>query len=216
MLFDKPVPIIRRALITVLALIGPALLLGAVAPNVTEPTKAPAQASLTGQLLVAPTEMRDPRFDHAVILVVRHDREGALGIVINVPAGERPLAGLLAAIGENGADVSGQLPVFIGGPVEPDVALVLHSGEYRGPGTLAIDGRVALTMSVQILRDIAAKNGPQKVLLAFGYAGWSAGQLDSEIEHNVWFTAPEDPKLVFDEDRRKVWDLAMARRTRDL
>jgi putative transcriptional regulator len=108
------------------------------------------------------------------------------------------------------------VPVFVGGPVEPGTALVLHSAEYRGPGTLAIDGRVALTASRQILRDMAAKTGPQKSLLAFGYAGWAAGQLDGEIERNVWFTAPEDLALVFDADRTKVWDLAMARRTRDL
>ena len=92
----------------------------------------------------------------------------------------------------------------------------LETTEYSGPGTLDVDGRVALTGSPQILRDMAAKTGPQKSLLVFGYAGWAAGQLDTEMEHNVWFTAPEDPALVFDADRAKVWDLAMARRTRDL
>ena len=210
-------PIIRRFAVPLLALLLPAALLGAVAPSAPEPAApSPAHESLAGQLLIASPDMRDPRFDHAVILVVRHDRDGALGVVINMPAGERPLAGLLAAIGEKGAQGAGSVPVFVGGPVEPDMALVLHSAEYRCPDTLAIDGRVALTMNPQILRDVAAKAGPQKTLFAFGYAGWGAGQLDSEMEHNVWFTAPEDPKLVFDEDRAKVWDVAMSRRTRDL
>lgn len=208
-------PIIRRSAVALLALLLPAALLGAVAPSAPEPT-APAHESLAGQLLIASPDMRDPRFDHAVILVVRHDRDGALGVVINMPAGERPLAGMLAAIGEKGAQGGGSVPVFVGGPVEPDMALVLHSAEYHCPGTLAIDGRVALTMNPQILRDVAAKAGPQKTLFAFGYAGWGAGQLDGEVERNVWFTAPDDPKLVFDEDRAKVWDVAMARRTRDL
>lgn len=205
----------RRFVLAVATLLLPAVLVGAVAPNATEPA-GPAHESLAGQLLIASPDMRDPRFDHAVILVVRHDRDGALGVVINMPAGERPLAGLLAAIGENATAANGNIPVFIGGPVEPDMALVLHSAEYHCPGTVAIDGHVAVTLSPQILRDIAAKAGPQKSLFAFGYAGWGAGQLDGEMQRNVWFTAPEDPKLVFDEDRAKVWDLAMGRRTRDL
>jgi putative transcriptional regulator len=209
-----PAVTLRRALLAVVALALP-LLVDAVAPTATEPAAPPAHGSLTGQLLIASPEMRDPRFDHAVILVVRHDQEGALGIVINMPAGEHPLAELLAAIGDKSTD-DAKVPVFVGGPVQPDVVLVLHSAEYRGSGTLKVDDRLSLTGSPQILRDMAAKTGPQKTLLVFGYAGWAPGQLDAEMEHNVWFTAPEDPALVFDADRTKVWELAMARRTRDL
>ncbi len=205
----------RRILLALAALALPALLTGAVVPSATEPSSAPAHQSLAGQLLIASPEMRDPRFDHAVVLVVKHDGDGALGIVINKPAGERPLAELLAALGEK-SDSDAKVPLFIGGPVQLDVVLVLHSAEYHVAGTLAVDGKVAVTGDAQILRDMAAKTGPHKSLLAFGYAGWAAGQLDGEIEHNVWFTAPEDPALVFDADRDKVWDLAMARRTRDL
>ena len=109
----------RRALTALAALALPALLIGAVAPNATEVPTAPAHPSLAGQLLVATPEMRDPRFDHAVILVVRHDQSGALGIVINMPVGERPIAELLAAIGEK-SDASGTVPVYLGGPVEPE------------------------------------------------------------------------------------------------
>jgi len=206
----------RSIFLALAALALPALLSGAVAPTATEPAvPPPARGSLTGQLLIASPEMRDPRFDHAVIVVVRHDSDGAFGLVINMPVGERPLAELLAAIGETGAG-DGKVPVFVGGPVQPEVALVLHSAEYRGSGTLAIDGRLAVTGDRQILRDLAAKTGPEKSLLCLGYAGWAAGQLDAEMEHNVWFTAPEDPALVFDAERDKVWDLALARRTRDL
>lgn len=211
----------RRVLLAFAALVLPALLGGAVAPSANEPAAPPATAappipgSLTSQLLIAPPDMRDPRFDHAVILVVRHDRDGALGLVINMPAGERPLAGLLTAIGEKGTG-DAKVPVFVGGPVQPDVVLVLHSAEYHGSSTLAIDGKLAVTGDPQILRDMAAKAGPQKSLLCLGYAGWAPGQLDAEMEHNAWFTAPQDPALVFDAPRDKVWDLAMARRTRDL
>ena len=204
--------LLRRAL---LALALPALLIGAVAPTATEPAGPPAHQSLAGQLLVASPEMRDPRFDHAVILIVKHDGEGAFGIVINKPAGERSLAEILAAVGEQGTG-DAKVPLFVGGPVQPDVMLVLHSAEYHAEQTIAVDGKVAVTGSVQILHDMAAKAGPKKSLLAFGYAGWAAGQLDAEMQHNVWFTAPEDPALVFDADRGKVWDMAMARRTQDL
>jgi putative transcriptional regulator len=214
-----PQILLRRALgaiaALVMTLVLPALLLGAAAPTATEPQPAPGHPSLADQLLIAPPSMRDPRFDHAVILVVRHDRSGALGIIINMPAGERPLAEMMAAIGEAGTP-PGTLTVYAGGPVQPELALVVHTAEYHLQGTLDIDGRIAMTMDAQILRDIAARKGPQKMLFAFGYAGWGGGQLENEMDHNVWFTAPEDPQLVFDAARDKVWDLAMARRTKDL
>src|SRR5262249_12686174 len=139
---------VRSALLALAAL----ALTGAVAPTAPEPAAPPAQAPLAGQLLIASPDMRDPRFDHAVIVAVPHDRDGALGLVINMPLGERPLAEFLAAIGETGAGDT-KVRVFVGGPVQPDVALVLHSAEYHGSGTLAIDGGLALTGDRQILRD---------------------------------------------------------------
>jgi putative transcriptional regulator len=213
--YVRPFLAFRRTLMVLTALLLPGLLVGAVAPSATAPPGAAPHPGLAGQLLIATADMRDPRFDHAVILVVRHDQSGALGIVINMPAGTRALSDLLAAIGETSTD-GGAIPVYAGGPVQPDMALVLHSADYRAQGTIDVDGHVALTVNLQILCDIAAKKGPQKSLFAFGYAGWGAGQLDNEIARNVWYTAPEDPKLVFDEDRAKVWDRAMARRTQDL
>jgi len=208
----------RCGMLALAALALPALLTGAVAPTATEPAAPPvpaAHGSLTGQLLIASPDMRDPRFDHAVILVVRHDREGALGLVINMPLGERPLAELLAATGETGAGDT-KVRVFVGGPVQPEVALVLHSAEYRGAGTLAIDGRLAVTGDPQILRDMAAKTGPQKSLLCLGYAGWAPGQLEGEIARRSWTTVPADGKLIFDEDREKLWDIVYALRVQDL
>ncbi|HEY1544407.1 MAG TPA: YqgE/AlgH family protein [Xanthobacteraceae bacterium] len=210
----RPFLVFRRALPALAALLVAGLLIGAVAPTAPEPPGG-THASLAGQLIIATPEMRDPRFDHAVILVVRHDSSGALGIVINMPAGTRPLSELLAAIGEKSTD-SGPVPIYAGGPVQPEMGLVVHSADYHAQGTIDVDSHVAMTVNPQILRDIAAKKGPQKSLFAFGYAGWGAGQLDNELTHNVWYTAPDDPKLVFDEDRAKVWDRAMARRTQDL
>jgi putative transcriptional regulator len=191
----------------------PATLFGAAPPN---PGDTQSGGSLTGQLLIASPGMRDPRFRQTVLVMVRHNRDGAMGIVINRPLGEQPLARLLGAIGENTAGASGTVRIFRGGPVEPGQGAVLHSADYRRAGTLDIDGQVALTATREIFRDIAAKTGPQKSLIAFGYAGWRPGQLEGELALNAWFTAPMDPKLVFDADRDRLWDLALERRTRDL
>ena len=92
----------------------------------------------------------------------------------------------------------------------------MHSAEYRREETLAVDGRVAMTASRQILRDIGHNRGPEKTLFALGYAGWGPGQLENELARHDWFTAPEEPKLIFDDDRAGLWEDAMARRTREL
>ena len=175
-----------------------------------------AGASLAGQLLIASPEMGDPRFEHTVILMVRHNREGAFGIVINRPIEERSLASLLEAIGQSGAGVEGKVRIFAGGPVQPTAGFILHSSDYHRSGTVDIDSHLAMTTSPDVLRDMGVHKGPKESLVAFGYAGWGPGQLEGELKRHDWFTAPEDPKLVFDEDRDRVWDDAMARRTIDL
>jgi putative transcriptional regulator len=180
------------------------------------PKDLPTHASLAGQLLVAPPSMGDPRFAQTVIVMSRHDKNGAFGIVINKPLGERPLASLLAALGEKDEGVAGSVRVYAGGPVQPEIGFVVHSADYRRAGTIVLDSRVAVTSTREILRDIAKKQGPHKSLLAFGYAGWGPGQLDGEMALRAWFTAQEDLDLIFDLDRAKVWDEAMKRRTQDL
>jgi putative transcriptional regulator len=201
----------RLAGLVALALL-PAALTGAL-PGADEPQDDDA---LTGQLLVAAPEMRDPRFAHAVILLVRHGKGGAFGIVINRPIEERPIAALLAEMGQTDKDARGEIRLYAGGPVEPSVGFVLHSADYHRRETMAIDGRVALTRSPEILHDIGHGAGPAKELLAFGYAGWAPGQLEAEMAEHAWFTAPEDPKLVFDDNRDGLWTEALARRTREL
>jgi putative transcriptional regulator len=98
--------------------------------------------------------------------------------------------------------------VFSGGPVEPEVGFVVHSPDYRRPETVVVNDRLSMTSSLDILRDIGAKKGPAKVLVAFGYAGWGPDQLEGEIKVHAWGIAEADPTLVFDEDRDKVWDHA--------
>jgi putative transcriptional regulator len=200
-----------RAILSLAAILASAALLVA-----GPPTGAETRASLAGQFLVASPSMGDPRFDRAVILMVRHGQDGALGIVINKPLGERPLANLLEIFGEKGSNAAGQVRIFAGGPVQPELGFVVHTADYRRSGTLDVDGRVAMTSSREILRDIAASQGPKKSLIAFGYAGWAPGQLEGEMERRVWSTAPADETLIFDEDREKVWESAFSRRIQDL
>ncbi|MFZ3358643.1 MAG: YqgE/AlgH family protein [Xanthobacteraceae bacterium] len=172
-------------------------------PDVTGP------ASLAGQLLIASPKMGDP-FDHAVILMAQHNRDGALGIVINHPLATRPIASLLEALGADAHGITGSVRIFLGGPVGQTSAFVLHSPDYRRDDTLDIDGRVALSDAASVLGDISLGKGPAKILVAIGYAGWGPSQLDDEIAHGAWVSVPENPKLVFDDDRANVWTDAMA------
>jgi putative transcriptional regulator len=203
----------RLGLVAAVLLLFPAALLHAALPT---PGESPGHTSLAGQLLIATPSMADPRFYQSVILMVRHDSDGALGIIINRPIAERPLASVLQAVGIDDRGVSGSVRIFIGGPVQPEVGFVVHSPDYRRPETLVIDDHVAMTSSREILRDIATKQGPKQSLIAFGYAGWGAGQLENELDRRAWYTAPDDPALIFERDRDKVWDEAVKRRTQDL
>jgi putative transcriptional regulator len=190
------------------AVLVPATLIHAALPTDTD---IPDRVWLAGQLLIASPHLRQPPFDHAVILLAQHNREGAFGIVINRPVDRRPIARLLAAFGADASGVTDSVRVFVGGPVDPAVGLVVHTADYRQPDTLDIDGRVALSAAADVLRDIGLGKGPNKSLLAFGYAGWKPSQLEEELAHGMWVTVPEDPALVFDADRSKVWADALAR-----
>jgi putative transcriptional regulator len=173
-------------------------------------------ASLAGQFLVASPSMGDPRFEHTVILMLRHDSGGAFGVVVNRPTGERPLAELLEMLGEKDVTVAGKVRIFAGGPVQPDIGFVIHGTDYHRPGTLDVNAQVAMTSSREILRDIGNDKGPKKSLIVFGYAGWGPGQLEGELARRVWVIAPAEAKLIFDEDRDKVWEAAFSRRMQDL
>ncbi|MGH7090272.1 MAG: YqgE/AlgH family protein [Stellaceae bacterium] len=193
------------------------LMLAAALPAPGNGGRSAAEAgSLAGQLLVASPQMGDPRFAETVILVLQQDETGAVGIVINRPAEERPFRDLLADLGLHDPDAKGTVRIFAGGPVEPTVGFVIHSAEYRRPGTMRIDGKVSVTSSPEILRDMADGAGPRKALVAFGYAGWGPGQLEAEIAHQDWFSEPEDPELVFDMERSTLWRQAFDSRSRSL
>jgi putative transcriptional regulator len=201
---------LRFLCILLVALLAPSALSRA---ELSGPDDKPAPASLVGQLLVASPDMGDPRFEHAVILVVQHGSDGALGLVINNPVGEQPVAEVLKALGEDEGDAAGNVRIFLGGPVQPEAGFVIHGADYRLPETIVVTDRVSVTSSAALLKDIGSGRGPAKSLVVFGYAGWSAGQLEHEMQMHVWALAEADPALVFDEDREKVWELAWQRRT---
>lgn len=204
---------LSRLILVLTAIVVPAPVVNA-AQSCCAPTS--AHVSLAGQLLIASPTIQDPRFDHAVILVVRHNQDGAMGIVINMPMEERSLASILELLGEQDTKVAGKVQLFAGGPVQPELGFVIHSSDYRELGTIDVNEWVLMTSNSRILRDIGNNKGPKKSLIAFGYAGWAAHQLDDELRRRVWFTTPADVNLIFEEDREKLWNSAYQRRSQDL
>jgi len=164
---------------------------------------------LSGQLLIAMPGMPDPRFAKTVIYVCAHNDEGAMGLVVNRPLDTLAFPDLLEQLGIESSKVHDQIRVLAGGPVEAGRGFVLHSCDYFQEATMRVNADVGLTATIDILRAIAVGNGPQKSLLALGYAGWGAGQLDVEIKENGWLNVESDNKLLFEDDLDVRWQHAM-------
>lgn len=172
---------------------------------------------LDGQLLIAMPAMGDERFERSVIYLCAHSSEGALGIVINQRAQNISFTELLDQLNIAPAEDRISLPenlnamaVHFGGPVETGRGFVLHSADYfKAETTLSIDESMCLTATIDILRDIAKGSGPDKALLALGYAGWGPGQLEDEMQSNGWLNCPADPGLVFDSEVSRKYDKAL-------
>jgi putative transcriptional regulator len=196
------------------ALASATALLAAVAATAGDPTPPPDPPS--GQLLIASAAIQDPRFQRSVILLLHHDRGGAMGIIINHPLGEQKLAELLDGAGGKDAAIAGTIRVLFGGPVQPQSGFVVHSAEYHRKETLAVADALAVTATKDVLRDIGHHRGPAKYLFALGYSGWGAGQLEAEIARRDWFIEPATPDLVFDAERSTLWQKALSARDREL
>jgi putative transcriptional regulator len=163
-------------------------------------TLLPETGGLAGQLLVAMPQMQDPRFARTVIFMCAHTPEGAMGLVVNRLVHSITFPDLLEQLGVEPALGGNEIRVHFGGPVESGRGFVLHTADYNREGTLPINSGIALTATVDILRDIARGTGPRQRLLALGYAGWGPGQLDAEIQANGWLQVPADEQLVFGRD----------------
>lgn len=170
-----------------------------------------ATSTLTGQLLIAMPGLRDPDFDHAVTLICQHNEDGALGLVINRPS-EYRLHDLLRHMDLSSADEPlAQQTVLTGGPLQRERGFVLHPTGGHWASSYAIDGQLSLTSSRDILEAIAGGQGPARILIALGYAGWEPNQLERELRDNAWLTVNADHELLFEVPLEQRWSAAAAR-----
>src|SRR5919106_490428 len=176
----------------------------------------PDDSTLTGQLLVAMPHMADSRFARTVVYLCAHSAEGAMGLVVNRLIDSLSFDSLLDQLGLEANGEALEMPVHFGGPVESSRGFVLHSADYIQDSTLVIDDDIALTATIDVLKAIASGNGPRQRVLALGYAGWAAGQLDAEIQANGWLMVPADHELVFGLDNDTKWERAIAKLGVDL
>ena len=174
------------------------------------------QKSIAGQMLVASETMGDPRFAETVIYMIEHDQTGALGLVVNRPLGDVPLANLLERMGHDPETAAGSIAVHTGGPVEPGRVFILHSTEVMAEDSTAISGDIALTAGPEMLRLLGRGAGPKHSLFFVGYAGWGPGQLDGELARADWFVIPGAFDLVFAAKPAQSWRAALQRRGVDL
>lgn len=175
------------------------------------------ETPLEGQLLIAMPQMPDARFAKSVILMCAHSQEGAMGLIINKYARDLSLGQLLEHIDLDDDSIrldddATARPIHTGGPVEDSRGFVLHSPDYFSTSsTLAVTEEICLTASVDVLKAIAQGKGPERSILALGYAGWAGGQLEAEIGANGWLTCPADAQLVFEEAPDKKYSAALSR-----
>ena len=173
-------------------------------------TESESQMDLTGKLLIAMPGMGDPRFDHSVIYICEHSAKGAMGLIVNKPVPDLPFSRLLEQLEIDVGPGAGSARVHFGGPVESGRGFVLHSTDYDSDqGTMKVRNGFAMTATLDVLEDISAGRGPERAILALGYAGWGPGQLEEEIGQNGWLTADASDALIFAADNTAKWDKAL-------
>lgn len=165
---------------------------------------------MTGQLLLAMPGIGDPRFERAAIAMCAHDDEGALGIGVGATVKGIGLHDLLGQF-EIEPGVAPDAPLHFGGPVEPRRGFVLHSVDWGGQDTIDVAGLWGLTSTIDVLKAIADGQGPSRWLVALGYAGWGAGQLDGELTRHGWFNVAADETLLFDHSADERWEAGFAK-----
>ncbi|NOX77063.1 MAG: YqgE/AlgH family protein [Gammaproteobacteria bacterium] len=165
---------------------------------------------LSNQFLIAMPNLRDPQFFHSVTYICEHNEQGAMGIVINQPVG-MTVAELVEHVGEVPMQhAQGTRSVFRGGPVEGERGFVLHAPVGEWESTLPVADGLGVTTSSDIIHAMAKGQGPEKSLVVLGYAGWGAGQLESEIRDNSWLNGPADHAILFETPAEKRWTAAAA------
>lgn len=161
------------------------------------------------QLLLATPLLQGSCFQHAVIFVCAHDEQGAMGIIINHKIENLTQRDLFKQFSLPEGDLRVDMPVFFGGPVDMQRGFIIHTYEGSPPkDSLLCENNIAVNSSIDLLRDIASGNRPKHSLLALGYAGWAAGQLEKEIEENSWITVPATLDLIFSNANEDKWEKA--------
>ena len=164
-----------------------------------------------GSLLVAMPGMSDPRFSRAVIYLCAHSKDGALGIMLNHRMPEASFAELLTQLALPKSSLKEDPPIHFGGPVDLGRGFILHSPDIIRRETARLSDTLCLTTTVDVVELISQGKGPSKMLFALGYAGWSAGQLEAEMQENAWLTVPADTGIIFDTATDDKWTRAMSR-----
>jgi len=153
--------------------------------------------NLTHHFLIAMPNMADPHFSKTLTYICEHNEKGALGVVVNRPI-NLALTKLLEQVSIQVTDEQcGGIPVHYGGPVQTDRGFVLHGPVGNWQSTLSINAEIGLTTSKDILQAVARGEGPEQIFVTLGYAGWAAGQLESELAQNAWLTVPADNEVIF-------------------
>lgn len=176
--------------------------------------------SLQGNLLIAMPGLDDPNFDHSVIYICQHDEGSAMGLVLNHPIEGLDFGRMMDELGIEASDSHRvRQKIFNGGPVQNDRGFVLHTLDYclkdvtlplaKEPQTTD-DAGLGLTATRDILVDLSEGKGPRDALIALGYAGWTAGQLEAEIRQNTWLVAPANQAIIFARDPARMWEMAIA------
>ncbi|KQI68235.1 hypothetical protein AN189_10400 [Loktanella sp. 3ANDIMAR09] len=166
--------------------------------------------NLCGKLLIAMPDMGDPRFSGSVIYLCDHSDEGAMGLIVNKPIPQLRLKALLEQMSIPTSADARDMAVHFGGPVEKQRGFVLHDGAYRsGDNTVPVTDDVCMTGTRDVLEALAQGQGPTSCLMALGYAGWSPGQLESEITQNAWLIGEATPQLLFGRAHEHKWTGAL-------
>ena len=170
----------------------------------------PTDANLLGKLLIAMPDMGDRRFEHSVIYICAHSKEGAMGLILNKPQSKLRFSKLLEQLDISVDGDVKDVRIHYGVPVEMARGFVLHTSDYRSEmGALDVDGRIGMTATIDVLEDIAKGDGPATSMLALGYAGWGAGQLEGEIMRNGWLTCDPTDAIVFGRANEHKWTAAL-------
>ncbi len=170
--------------------------------------KQPAGDNLTGHFLIAMPSLNDGFFNQAVTYICEHDESGSFGVIINQET-NIPLKQVIKEMKiDSTAGYDENKPVFIGGPVDQGRGFILHRPSGNWSSSLIVKNDVALTTSKDILQAIANNEGPADCMVALGYAGWSAGQLEREMADNTWLSCPADEQIIFSTPTEERWKAA--------